>query len=270
VKVKVLNGGATVDSTAIVAAGKADIGLADPDNIARANANGADLVIIGATFQKNPLAVLSKASNPIKTPKDMYGKTIAIPAIDQPQQDALVKINKLDASKITVIPAQFDVSPLTSGQADGLYVYYTEQPIALQEAGIKPYTMLLADYGQLLYGDTYFTTKSYLKSHEDTLVKFMSAQQKGWSSYVKNQSKSVDLAVNDYGKGGGLTVSQQTQMAALQVDIIQTPYTKAHGLLSMSATDIKDNLNTMKQMGIKGAGSSLFSTAVIDKVNASK
>jgi ABC-type nitrate/sulfonate/bicarbonate transport system substrate-binding protein len=266
--VDILPGGPDLDPTTVIASGAADIGLAEPDAVARANANGADLVIIGATFQKNPLAILSKADDPILKPSDMYGKTIAVPALDQPQHDALVAMNNLDASKITTIPGQFDVSPITSGQADGLYVYYTEQPISLEEAGIKPATMLLADYGEKRFGDVYVTSRKTLQDKFDMLVGFMGAQVKGWTDYVADQSQAVDLSVNTYGKDAGLSTDQQTQMAKLQVDLISTPSTQTNGLLSMSADDIKQNLATFTAMGVPGADASLFDSSVLDAVYA--
>ena len=82
-------------------------------------------MIIAAGFQRNPLALLSLASDPIEDPEAMYGKKIGIPAGDSAAHDALVEFNDLDASQIEQVPAGFDVAPLLSGEVDGLYVFYT-------------------------------------------------------------------------------------------------------------------------------------------------
>lgn len=268
--VEILPGAADVDPTAIVAAGTADTGIGEPDNVARANANGADLVIIGATFQKNPLAILSASDNPIETPEDMYDKVIGVPAVDVPQHDALIELNDLDASRIETVPVQFDVSPLVSGDVDGMYVYYTSQPETLSEQGVEPVTMLLADYGELRYGDVYFTTRDNLENRFDMLVDFMRTQVQGWGDFVDDQSQAVDLAVNEYGKDAGLSEDQQTVTAGLQVDLIETPETAEAGLLSMSKSTIDDNIATITAMGVEDVDADLFDSSVLDAVSADK
>lgn len=267
-EVDILPGAADVDPTAIVAAGTADIGIGEPDNIARANASGADLVIIGATFQKNPLALLSTAENPIETPEDMYDKVIGVPAVDVPQHEALIALNDLDAERITSVPVQFDVSPLVSGEVDGMYVYYTSQPQTLSEQGVEPVTMLLADYGEPRYGDVYFTTRETLETRFDMLADFMRTQVLGWNDFVKDQSQAVDLAVNEYGKDAGLSESQQSATAALQVELIETDETAEAGLLTMSSDTIEQNIATIEAMGIEGADTSLFDSTVLEKALA--
>ncbi|MCP1121757.1 ABC transporter substrate-binding protein, partial [Robbsia andropogonis] len=92
---------------------------------ARANAEGADLVIVGAGFQKNPFAVLSLSENPISEPADMLGKRIGVPSGDTATLDALVAVNDLDGDAITVVPVGYDIAPLTSGEVDGIIVFYT-------------------------------------------------------------------------------------------------------------------------------------------------
>ena len=63
----------------VVAAGKALVGISSPDITAAAITKGAQLVIIGAQYQKNPFAIMSPGPAPIKTPEDMFGKKIGRP-----------------------------------------------------------------------------------------------------------------------------------------------------------------------------------------------
>lgn len=267
--VSILPGGPDVDGTALVAAGTADIGVSNADTVARANAAGADLVIIGAGFQKSPLAMLSLASDPINTPEDMYGKKIGIPAGDTATHDALVKFNNLDPSKIQEVPSGFDVAPLLSGEVNGLYVFYTEQPIALEEAGQKGTTFLLADYGIDVFAQVYFVTRDTFENKKDMITKFMTAEIKGWQDFVADPAPAVDLAVNDYGKDSGLTVSQQTEQSKRQIELLKTPDTEAHGLLTMSAEKIQANLDALKGLGID-ASSDLFDTSILDSIYKGK
>ena len=273
VDVDIRPGGPDVDSMAAVVSGQADIGMGNADTVARANQQGADLVIIAAGFQKNPLAILSSPDKPIKTPQDMEGKRIGVPSGDQAAQDAVIAYNNLDASKITSVPVGFDVAPLVSGEIDGLWVFYTEQPIAYEEATKKTgVTMLTADYGLDVYAQVYAVKKETLSDPEKkaSVEGFLKGEIKGWQSYVADQTQAVDLTVNDYGKDGGLTIEEQTKQATRQLDLLVTPDSKEHGLLWISQDGIAKNLTTMKALGIQGADESLFDTSLLQDVYQGK
>ncbi len=71
-----LPGGPDVVPESTIAAGKADLTLTTPDTTVQAITDqGAKFKIIGAQYQKNPLGVVSLASKPIHTPKDLEGKS---------------------------------------------------------------------------------------------------------------------------------------------------------------------------------------------------
>lgn len=273
VDVKILPGGPEVDSMAAVESGKADIGMGNADTVAQANANGADLVIVAAGFQKNPLAILSSAAKPINTPADMEGKKIGVPTGDEAAQDAVIKYNKLDASKITSVPVSFDVAPLVSGEVDGLWVFYDEQPIAYEEAAGKAgVTMLTADYGLDVYAQVYAVKKETLEdpTKKKAIEGFLKGEIEGWQNYVKDPTEAVALTVNDYGKSGGLTIEEQTKQAKLQMDLLVTDDTKKNGLLTISDSGIAKNLTTIASLGIKGATKSLFDTSLLKDIYAGK
>lgn len=265
VSVKILPGGPDTDGLALLASGKADIAVSNADVVARANEQGADLVIVGAGFQKSPLAIMSLASDPITTPADMKGKKIGVPSGDEGTHSAFLAVNKLTDKEVTSVPVSFDVTPTTSGQVAGQYVFATEQPVSAGEAGFKTHSMLLADHGLNVYAQVYVVTKSYLSSHRAAVEDFMKGEIEGWQAYVKDQSEAVDLTVNDYGKDQKLTIANQTEQASLQVPLLVTDTTKAHGLFWMSDSDIAANLKTIKALGIS-ADKSLFDVSVLKDV----
>jgi len=271
VDVDILPGGPDVDSMAAVASGQADIGMANADTVARANEQGADLVIVAAGFQKNPLAILSSPDNPITTPADMEGKKIGVPAGDEAAQDALMEVNGVDASKVSTVPVGFDVAPLVSGEVDGLWVFYSEQPISYEESTGKEGTVFLtADYGLDVYAQVYAVTRASLEDPEKkaAIEGFLKGEIEGWQNYVADPTEAVELTVNDYAKDGGLTIEEQTKQAALQMDLLVTPETEANGLLTISDEGIKNNIATLTTLGITGVDESLFDTSLLTDIYA--
>ena len=54
------------------------------------------------------------------------------------------------------------------------------------------------------------------------------------------------MVVNNYGKSLKLNSKQQTLELKALANIIETPHTKAHGLLTMSESDIEINLRSIR------------------------
>ena len=66
-----------------IIAGRADLALTTPDTTIKAIVEqGAPFKIIGAQYQKNPIGIVSLASNPINEPRDLIGKTLAVPPVN--------------------------------------------------------------------------------------------------------------------------------------------------------------------------------------------
>jgi ABC-type nitrate/sulfonate/bicarbonate transport system substrate-binding protein len=273
VDVDILPGGPDVDSMAAVVSGQADIGMGNADTVARANEQGADLVIVAAGFQKNPLAILSSPDKPIADPSAMEGMKIGVPSGDEAAQDAIIAANDVDASKVTSVPVGFDVAPLVSGEVDGLWVFYSEQPIAYEEAtGKKGTVFLTADYGLDVYAQVYAVKKETLEDPDKkaAIEGFLKGEIEGWQNYVADPTEAVDLTVNDFAKDGGLTIEEQTKQAELQMDLLVTDETKEHGLLWISDDGIQKNIATLASLGITGADESLFDTSLLEDVYAGK
>lgn len=267
--VTLLPGGPDVDPQAAIASGQVDIALSNADFIARTNAEGADLAIVAAGFQQDPFAVLSAPDAPIKTPQDMVGKRIGVPTADAALFDTFLSLNKIDPTKLTIVPVGFDVAPLVSGEVDGLVSFYTEQPTAYKTAtGKDGAVMMLGDFGLDVYAQVYVVQRDSLKDEKsrDRIERFLRAELKGWSDYVKDIPMAVDLTVNNYAKDGGLSPEQQLAQATLQLDLLKSPDTDANGLLWLSKEGIEQNLATIKALGIEGADASLFDTSIREKL----
>lgn len=265
VDVNILPGGPEVDGMALLESGAADIAVSNTDVVARANAAGADLVIVAAGFQKSPLAILSLSTNPISEPEDLPGTAIGVPLGDTATHDAFVQVNDIDPASIEIVPIGFDVSPLLSGEVDGQYVFYTEQPIAVEEAGLEPETLLLADFDFNVYAQVYVVTRDTLENNRDAVLGFLRGEIKGWQDYVADPTLAVELTVNKYGADGGLTIEAQTKQAERQLDILVTPTTREHGLLWMSEEDIAANIATVKALGVD-VDESLFDVSLLEEI----
>ncbi len=264
--VQLLPGGPTTSVEPLVASGKALVGSDSPDRAANVRAQGAPLKVIAACYQKSPYAILSLAKKPIRTPKEMVGKRIGLPAGDGPIWDAFLKLNKIDPTSITTVPVQSDPTPLATGEVDGWVAFVTNEPIVLELQGFAVHTFLLADFGYHLFADTYITTEQALRTERGKLKAFLIGEIEGWQVQAARPEIGVDLAVTSFGKGLGLSKHQQTLEAAAQNTLLADADTKAHGLLTMTEAKMAANVQTLAEGGIKTSVAELFDPSLLHEI----
>jgi ABC-type nitrate/sulfonate/bicarbonate transport system substrate-binding protein len=267
IKITLVPGGPTTTVEPLVLAGRCLVGLSETDTTAQAITQGGKLKTIGATLQVTPLAVASLASKPIDTPFDLYGKKFGVQAFQDQVVDAFFKTIGVDKSKITIVPASGDPSILPAGEVDALFVLLDNEPITLALQGVKTHTFTLDQYGWNVFGDTLEVADASLANAKtrDIIVHVVRAVVRGWQNALSNPSPAVSMVVNNYGRNLKLSSKQQLLELEALKSVIATPYTKAHGLLKMSPSDIEVNLKSIRSEGIKGVTESmLFDTTVIE------
>jgi len=262
--VTVLPGGAAVTPEPVVVSGKALVASSSADSCAEAINNGAPLKIIGVRYQKNPFCIISLASKPIKTPEELYGKKLGVSAANEVPWQTFVKVAKLDASKIKVVPVQFDPTPLAVGEVDAWMGFITDEPEELAVKGVKTYAFLFADFGYAIYSDLYEVTEGTLDTKEEELVAFLKAEKEGWTYNFAHLQIGTDVAMT-FAKSSGLQESQQLLENEAQKQLFYTPYTEKHGMFTMAPADIEANIKTLAEGGIK-ASSSMFSDKIVSQI----
>jgi ABC-type nitrate/sulfonate/bicarbonate transport system substrate-binding protein len=266
--VNLMAGGPTVQQDAVVASGKALLGIGAPDITAPAILKGAPLKIIAVLFQKNPFCVMSLASNPIATPQDMVGKSIGVQAVNEPVWNSFLKANNLQDANITKVPAQFDPQPLVAGEVDGWFSFVTNEPNLLAVQGVKTTTFLLNDYNYPLVSQTYMTTTDNIKNKADALKAVLLADIKGWQASIKDPALGAQLAVEQYGKDLGLEVEEQTLESKSQNELIVTADTKVNGIMTATDTLLEETISTLALGGTTISMDQLFDLSLLDAVYA--
>lgn len=258
-------GGPAVSVEPLVVSGKALIGLSQPDNVARARANGAKLKVVAATFQKNPAAVMSLASAPILTPQELVGKKLGIQQSGVAIYDAFFKSIGMDPKSITYVPVQFDPAPLVNGEVDAFVSFQTNQPIQLKTQNIETVTFLTADFGFNLYSDAFIVSEDTLADADKraAAVKALRASIKGWQDAIADPAAAAKLVVEKYGKSLNLDETAQTLTLEAQIPLIVSDDTKAHGLLTMTEAGIAQNVQTLANSGIEGTAEDIFDATLL-------
>jgi len=264
--VDILAGGPDIAVEPIVQQGKAKWAYTGSEFMAGAIGQGAKLKVIGTLFQNNPFGIMSMTAKAIKTPQDMIGKKIGVQAVNEGIWDALLKINKIDPSKVTKIPAQFDPAPLVNGEADGWFSFITNEPNVLRAEGKDVYAFSLSDFGFKLYQQIVITTEDAFNKEKDLLVAALRSEIQGWQYNIKNPDEAAKLTVEKYGKDNQLNIKAVTGENNDQIKLmIKTATTDKKGIFYMDAADIDANVATLAGLNLK-IDKSVYSTAILDEV----
>jgi len=267
-KVNLISGGPSVAQDAVVQAGKAIVGISAPDITSSAINQGADLIAIGAQYQKNPFCVMSLASNPINTPQDMYGKKIGVQATNEAVWSAFIKASGLDASKINKVPVQFDPQGLVNKEVDGWFSFITNEPNVLKAKGIDTVTFLLNDAGYAMVSEIIIVKKATIASDREKLKAILKADIMGWRDSIKDPTEGPHLVVTNYGKDLGYEESEVVLESKAQNALIYTDDTKANGIFTLTDTLINETIKTLGIAGITITADKLFDLSLLKEVYA--
>lgn len=260
-------GSSATSAEAAVATGQAFVGLSSPLITAPAIQGGAELKIIGATYQLNPFALVSAASAPIAGPDDLTGKTIAVSDSNTLVWNAFLAANDLDDTDVTTVPLS-DTSMLTTGQVDGFIGYTTTGAAALENAGFAATEFLLADEGLPMVGEVLVTSQQAIDSQPEQVKAFLLATVQGWRGALADPERAVDLTVNTYGKDQQYDADAVALSFDRQATLIETEETATHGILTVSDELQQGTVDSLAFAGIDIAAEDLFDLSLLDEVYA--
>ena len=257
-----LSGGPDVIPESSLLSGVSPLALTTPDSTINAIVNdGAPFVIVGAQYQKNPIGVISLKKNPINSPADLVGKTLAVPASNTLSVEAMLKLSGIDKNDVNIVPYAYDPTPLVKGEIDASIDFATNVPYTIEQAGEEATSFLLYDFGFTIFNDTVVVTKDALKNNRAEIVKWMRASRLGWEENFKDTTKYPPEFAETYFKGTGRTIENEVFFNGAQKPLMET----AGGIFSMSEEAIEANLAALAEIGVKGTRD-MFDTTLLEEI----
>lgn len=262
--VTLVEGGPGVDHMPLLAAGQDDFAVAAGGGsipLGWASPTPLHVVAIGTTNQLGQYAYITTDPNLIGkelTPSDLVGATVYT------QQGGDVYTNILldqygiprDSVKIDPTAGFGPDSIMLNGAAGVEKAFYTawltNQPYALDQAGIKWNAMRYGDFSYTEYTDVIVARPDTLSTPEgqDLARRFMRATYRGLQFMLSNPEKSADYAVK-YGAGMGVTREEALWRFDLQdkLNIITGPKEANTPLMSMDPDAWDIAVATLLQYG---------------------
>lgn len=245
-EVDIMPGGPNLNGTALVASGANTFGTTDVSQVLAGDAQGMDLIMVAACFQKHPAGVISLAESGITKPEDLKGKKLAY---NEGGPWVLTKA-MLAKAGVALEDIELVVSPstelLVNKSVDAKTGFTVNEPIAIELQGYPTSIMLPSDYGVQTYAEVIYAKRDYVTQNPDIVRRFVEATIKGYDYAYANQEETVAaiVALNDQ-----LDPAQQAEQLNRQEPFVYTEYTKANGACAMDGQIITDSNAMLIEFG---------------------
>jgi ABC-type nitrate/sulfonate/bicarbonate transport system substrate-binding protein len=253
----------------VVISGEATLGLGNAISTGTVIANeGAPIKIIGATYQKNPFTILSLAGvGNIATVDDIKGKTIGVQASNLNLWEAFLQVNDIDESEVTMLPVDYDPTPLFSGEVDGWFAYLTNESLDAELNGLEPVNLPLADNGLPFVAETFTASDEAIEGDREKLKALLIAEIKGWTDAINDPEGAAAYTVETYGADLSLTIEKENLQAAIQAtDLVVNEDTVENGLFTISETLQEQSIATLAAAGIDITADQLFDLSLLEEI----
>ncbi|HXX03041.1 MAG TPA: ABC transporter substrate-binding protein [Xanthobacteraceae bacterium] len=185
----------------LVANGTYDVGFGDINALIEFAAKKPDEAPIDVyeIYNRPPFTIAVKADGPIKTPKDLEGKTLGGATGDGALKlfPAFCKITKIDCSKINITNMQPNLREqmLMQGQIDGAFGYVNTIRFSAKLIGVDPAKQLrflnYGDYGMDLYSNGIIVSKKLVKDNPAAVRGLVAAINHGIEDALKDPDAAV-------------------------------------------------------------------------------
>ncbi len=242
------------DAIALVAAGKADIGLYYQQDVIQARADqNVPVKSIGAVVQGPLNIILSLKEKNITSPADLVGKTIGYAGTELSEAliRSIMRYVGADYSDVDMINVGFDLmSSMTTGNVDATIGCLVNHEVPqMEEEGFEVNWFRLDDYGvPTNYEGIFLANEKTIENDSETLKAFLRASAKGFEDMKKDPEAALKtLLANQNEENFPLSETVERKSMEILIPIMETADAK---FLSQSDECWQENIDWMLSEGL--------------------
>lgn len=187
-------GGPQVNILQLMAAGQGDCVMGSESDMLIARSGGVPVTTVASSFQKDPQVMI--AHEDVKDLAGLKDKTLLIAPSAQQSFWPWLKA-KYGLTDAQVKPYTFNVQPFVLDKNSAQQGYLTSEPFAVEKAGIKANSFLLADSGYGAYSTTISCLDDTVAKRKEAVAAFTKATMEGWKSYLADPAAANELIKKD-------------------------------------------------------------------------
>ncbi len=234
-----------------LAAGNEKFGYGPAVAAAQAVSQGLPVKVVALYQTSAPMGVIAFPETPLKGPKDLEGKRLAI-SVGETFGDMIrpfTRLNNVDLSKIQLI--QMDSSARTmqflTRKIDVMSVYLSnELPQLEKRAGVKFNVIKVTDYGLNVLGSSMYVSNAFVEQNPETVKKLLRATAKGYRDAMADPKAAAKMMAKH------MQVPEQPDVLDQQVQatVVSTNAPAGKPLGWQADADWQANLNLLKETGL--------------------
>jgi len=200
-EVDILQGNGAALATQVIGVGNGPvIGTANGAQTAIARSKGIPVKSVAVLYPHTATVMVSLPRAPIATPKDMVGKRVGlIPGtVTTNEYRALLEANAIERSTVSEVQVDWNVTPLLTGDVDGLIFYEDNVPVQLQLTGNNPVVMRFRDYGVDVYSLNIIVNETAYGRDEVNLDKLVKAILKGYEDLRRDPDEAAAIFLKEF------------------------------------------------------------------------
>jgi NitT/TauT family transport system substrate-binding protein len=188
--IEVKQGGPQIQTIPQVAAGQADFGVAQADELMLARAEGVPVVQVFGGMDRYLQCMMYHPSTGISDFSDISGKQVAVAPSGGfwPWIKGEYDLQDVQEINFTGSLAEFKRNENLVQQC-----FITSEPYFAEQEHIPHAELMVADAGYNPYSQGLFTSEKMVEEHPETVRKVVAAVQEGWTQFMTDPSKAKAL-----------------------------------------------------------------------------
>jgi NitT/TauT family transport system substrate-binding protein len=249
-EVAIHQGGPQVNHGQLLAAGRLDCNIGSnsfiPLNFVH---EGVPIVAVAAMFQKDPSVLIAHPGQGDDSLAALAGKPIMIGSDTRIGSWNFLK-RKFGYTDAQIRPYTFSVAPFLADPKAIQQGYLTSEPFTIEQAGVKPVVLLLADAGYSSYGSLIQTTQALLARDPQLVQRFVDASIEGWYSYLYADPAPANALIKKDNPEMTDALLAYGVRKIKEYDIVDSGDAKKFGIGAMTAARWRDFFDTMAKAGV--------------------
>ena len=182
--VDITEGGAGTPVVQMVANSKVPFGIAAADEVAIAQARGADVIALFAVYQTNPQGIMVHPERGFKSIADVFNSPGAL-AIQNGAPHTLFLQAKFGKAKVKLVPYAGGIATFLTDPNYSQQCFVTSEPLLAKKKSVAVKSFLIADEGFKPYGTVVVARRQYVEKNQKQTRDFIDAIREGWQEYLR-------------------------------------------------------------------------------------
>jgi len=229
---------------------------------------GMPVKLVALYHPVTPMGFISHPDNPVRTPKDLEGKTVptSVGETATTYLDVLCAKNGVDCGKIKRVQMESGarLSQFLAGRVDLVSVYQTNDlPLVEQQTGKKFPLLDLVQYGVTVPGMALVSTDAVIAKKADALRKFLRATAQGIQDARRSPEEAARIMIRSWPAAPPLPVVTAQVKATL--DAIPAPAGRPVGWIDEATIrQALELLKTAKEIETARPAGEYFTNTLLD------